>query len=453
MNTVHLAWMLGRPSSTRGTSQILTVSAYAMVGAMLLVVLGGAYSFTSFEREAQAAYLPLAGFAVVLLAVPLMVLGSAAARLSARTQDRALSSLRLLGATGGQIRGVSLLQAAGTALAGAVAGVVLYLACSPLVAMIRFQGAPLGDAIYLPWWAVAAAVAAIVLLAVISSLAGLRKLIITPLAVATRQSVPVPSWIRVLVTVGSVALFFFVFTNIGVVSQEIGTIIAVVILGFGFGLLILNLAGPWLVAVVGRSKLKKAVKPEQLLAARMILENPSESWRQVSGIAMASFVAVVGGSGAALMSMGNGQEPTGSWFDYLPQDILTGVLLTLVITFVCVAASASISQSASTLDRADLYDGLHKLGMGYEVMNAARTKSLMIPALTASIGFAIASVVLVLPLAGVAVLLKPLTALVVILAVVLGLVLIRASISVANPRRLLAERVAGHSGGIKIGEG
>ncbi len=60
---------------------------------------------------------------------------------------------------------------------------------------------------------------------------------------------------------------------------------------------------------------------------------------------------------------------------------------------------------------------------------------------------------LVLPLAGVAVLLKPLTALVVILAVVLGLVLIRAAISVANPRRLLAERVAGHSRGIKIGEG
>ena len=87
MNTVHLAWMLGRPSSTRGTSQILTVSAYAMVGAMLLVVLGGAYSFTSFEREAQAAYLPLAGFAVVLLAVPLMVLGRCAcwARPAARS--------------------------------------------------------------------------------------------------------------------------------------------------------------------------------------------------------------------------------------------------------------------------------------------------------------------------------------------------------------------------------
>lgn len=258
MNSVHLAWMLGRPSSTRSSSQILTVSAYAMVNAMLLIVLGGAYSFTSFEREAQATYLPLAGFAVVLLAVPLMVLGSAAARLSARTQDRALSSLRLLGATGGQILSVSLLQAAGTALAGALAGVVLYLASSPLVAMIRFQGAPLGDAIYLPWWAVAIAVVVIVLLAVISSLAGLRKLIITPLAVATRQSVPVPSWIRVLVTVGSVALLYFVFTNISVVSQEFGTIIAVIILGFGFGLLVLNLAGPWLVATVGRQQAEES---------------------------------------------------------------------------------------------------------------------------------------------------------------------------------------------------
>lgn len=440
MNSVHLAWMLGRPSSTRGTSQILTVSAYAMISAMLLIVVGGAYSFTSLELEAQATYLPLAGFAVVLLAVPLLVLGAAAARLSARTQDRALSSLRLLGATSGQISLLCLLQAAGTALVGAVAGIVLYLAASPLVSLIHFQGAPLGAAIYLPWWAVALAVAAIVLLSIASSLAGMRKLIITPLAVATRQGVPVPSWIRALVTVGGVALLYFIFTNIGMISTELGTIIAVIILGFGFGLLILNLIGPWLVAMVGKSKLKKAERPEQLLAARMILENPSESWRQVSGVAMASFVAVVGGSGAAMMTVGGDQEPTGTWIDFLPQDILTGVLLTLAITFVCVAASAAISQSASTLDRADLYNGLHKLGMGYKVMNAARTKSLMIPALTASIGFAIASVVLVFPLAGIAVLVKPVTVLMVIAAVVLGLLLIRVSISVANPRRMLAER-------------
>ncbi|MFJ2619413.1 FtsX-like permease family protein [Glutamicibacter sp. NPDC087344] len=440
MNSIYLAWMLGRSSSSRSSSQILTISAYAMVSAMLLIVLGGAYSFTSFELEAQGTYLPLGGLAVVLLAVPLMVLGAAAAALSARTQNRALSSLRLLGATGEQIRRISLLQAAGTAFLGALAGVVLYLAASPLVSLIPFQGSPLGSALYLPWWMVAITVVIIVLLAVVSSLAGLRKLIITPLAVATRQNVPVPSWIRALVTVAGVAALYFIFTNVGMISQELGTIIAVIVLGFGFGLLILNLIGPWLVALVGKNKLKTAQKPEQLLAARMILENPAESWRQVSGVAMASFVAVVGGSGAALMSAGGEQQSTGTWADFLPQDILTGVLVTLVITFVCVCASAAISQSASTLDRADLYDGLHKLGMSYRVMNAARVKSLMIPALSVSIGFAIASAVLVLPLAGIAVLTNPLAVLIIALAVVLGLCLIRVAIIVANPQRMLAQR-------------
>lgn len=70
-----------------------------MVSTILLIVLGGAYSFNCFEAEAQGAYLPLAGIAVVLLVVPRLVLGSAAARLSARANDRALSSLRLLGGT------------------------------------------------------------------------------------------------------------------------------------------------------------------------------------------------------------------------------------------------------------------------------------------------------------------------------------------------------------------
>ena len=436
MNTLHLAWMIGRPSAARSTPQFLTVAAYAMVSAVLLVVLGGAYSFTSFQPEAQGMYLPLAGFALALLIVPLMVLGAAAARLSARTQDRALSSLRLMGATGGQIRQIAMIQAAATALAGAITGVVIYLAASPAVSLIEFQGAPIGSAVYLPGWVVALAVLVVVLLSIGSSVAGLRKLVITPLAVATRQTVPVPSWIRAAISIGSIVVLYTILNNLGAVAQDLATMVAVIVGGFAFGLLILNLIGPWLVAKVGKSKLAKAEKPEELLAARMILENPAESWRQVSGVAMASFVAVVGGSGAALMSMGGADAEPG-WMSYLGQDVLTGVLLTLAISFICVAASSAITQSAGTLDKAELYDGLHRLGMSYKVMNQARTKSLMIPALAASIGFAIASAVLVLPLAGVAVLVKPVTVLIVILAVILGLLLVRTAISVANPQRLL----------------
>lgn len=440
MNILHLAWLLGRPAKSRLAPQILTVSAYALVSAILLIVLGGAYSFTSFEAEAQAAYLPLAGLAVVLLVVPLVVLGSAAARLSARANDRALSSLRLLGATGSQISLVAITQAAGTALAGALAGVVLYLACAPVASLIPFQGAPIGMAIYLPVWALAIAVVAVVVLSALSAAAGLRKLMITPLAVATRRSVPVPSWLRAVITVGGILLLCLVFSNLGTVAQDLATILAVIIIGFGFGLLVLNLVGPYLVSKVGQNKLKKAETPQQLLAARMILENPAESWRQVSGVAMASFVAVVGGSGAAMMKGAPAQESSNNWYDYLPGDILTGVLVTLAITFICVAASSAITQSAGTLDRAELYSGLHRLGMEWGTMNTARIKSLMIPALAASIAFAIASTVLVLPLAGMAVIFSPLTVITVIVAVLLGLVLVRASITVANPGRLLATR-------------
>lgn len=440
MNILHLSWMLGRPAKSRLAPQVLTACAYAMVSAILLIVLGGAYSFTSFSLEAQSMYLPLAAFAVVLLVVPLLVLGSAAARLSARSNDRALSSLRLLGATGRQISLVAVLQAAGTALAGALTGVLLYFLVAPLASMLRFQGAPIGSAIYLPLWMLAIAVVAVVLLSAASAAAGLRKLVITPLAVATRRAVPTPGWLRAVIAVGGIAVLGLVFANMGQFLQSIAAIIAVVVGGFGFGLLIMNLIGPFLVSKVGKRKLRKANTPQELLSARMILESPAESWRQVSGVAMASFVAVVGGSGAAMMSMTDDGLSRGTWLEHVPADVTTGVLVTLAISFFCVAASAAISQSASTLDRAELYRGLHRLGMPWATMNAARTKSIMIPALTASIGFAIASTVLVLPLAGAAIIFKPLTVITVVACVLLGMLLIRGAILVADPQKLLATR-------------
>lgn len=40
MNTLHMAWMLARPSSSGRIVQLLTVGAYTMVSAMVLIVLG-----------------------------------------------------------------------------------------------------------------------------------------------------------------------------------------------------------------------------------------------------------------------------------------------------------------------------------------------------------------------------------------------------------------------------
>lgn len=439
MNTLHMAWMLARPSSSGRIVQLLTVGAYTMVSAMVLIVLGGAWSFTKLESEAQGLYIPLAAFALVLLIVPLLVLGSAAAKLSARAQDRALSSLRLLGATGLQVRAVAVIQAAATALVGAICGVVLYLALAPAVALVKFQGEAIGTAIFLPVMATATAVLAVLLLSVVSALAGLRKVVITPLAVATRRSAPMPSWMRAVIAIGSIVVICTVFSKIGLLPVGMGVLIAIIISGFGVGLLALNLIGPWLVAKVGTAKLKKAESPEQLLAARMILESPGGAWRQVSGVAMAAFVAVIGGSGAAMFGFSE-NELASSWELYLGTDVLTGVLVTLSISLICVAISAAISQCAGTLDRQDLYLGLHRLGVDLGVVNKARVKSVMIPALTVAIGFTLASAVLVLPFASLALLLKPLTVATVLAVLLAGLLVIRLSLNIADPRRLLADK-------------
>ena len=439
-----MAWLLGRPTPARRAPLLLTLSAYAVVSALVLVVVGGALSFRQFDTEAQGFYLSLAALAVMLLVIPLLVLGRAAAQLSARSQDRALDSLRLLGATGAQVRAISVLQALAGAVLGALGGVLLYFLLVPLVGLVRFQGAALGSSLLVPVPVILVVLAAVAVLSVISSLTGLRKLVITPLAVRKRSTVSTPSWVRVVIVLVTLAVLYTLFTNLGMIAQDLAVMIVVLVLGMGLGLGIMNLVGPWLVAMVGRAKLRKAGDAASLLGARMILESPQQAWRQVSGVAMAAFVAVVGGSGAAMMQFGDDASLQG-WEAHLASDVLTGVLLTLAVSFACVAASSAITQAAGTLDRADLYQGLDKLGMPEAVMNRARVKSVMIPTLTAAIGFGVASAVLVLPLAGLAILLKPLTVLVVLGAVAAGLLVVRLAIALASPRRMLRGR---HAGGI-----
>lgn len=444
MNLIQMAWQLGRPSAGRRAPFLLTLSAYAVVTALALIVVGGALSFLQFEPEAQLFYLSLAGLAVTLLVIPLLVLGRAAAQLSARSQDRALSSLRLLGATGAQVRAISVVQALAAAVLGALCGVGLYLLLAPLVGLLRFQGAALGSSLLAPLPAVLLVLGVVAVLSVISSLLGLRRLVITPLAVRQRRVVPAPSWLRVVVVLVGIGLLCGLFASLGNVAKDLAVLIFILIAGMGLGLAVLNLSGPWLVARVARNRLARADSAETLLGARMILESPQQAWRQVGGVAMAAFVAVVGGSGAAMMQGTGGDAYSGGWEQYLADDILTGVLLTLGISFCSVAASSAITQAAATLDRADLYRGLDRLGMPARVMNRARVRSVMLPTLTAAIGFGLASAVLVFPLVGLAILFNPLTVLVVLGTVAAGLVVIRLAIAVASPRWMLrGERGAG----------
>lgn len=437
MRTLSLAWLLGKPSRGRRGPLLLTAGAYTLVCALVLIVTAGALSFDRVQNELTGMYQVLAALAVVLLVVPLAVLGAAAARLSARSQDTRLSTVRLLGGTPGLVVGITMLESAATALAGALGGVLLYAAMAPAVGLVHFQGSAIGSAMWLDPRIIALVIAGVVLVAALSGAVGLRKIIVSPLGVRNRTVTPKPRWIRAVVVLGIIICISLVFSVIGSVAS-LAIMVGVLLTGFAMGIGALNLVGPWAVALIGKAKLKKAKSPAQLLAARMILENPAQAWRQVSGIAMTAFVAVVGGSGAALMnSTGTGMDPN-SPDALLATDVMTGVLLTIAVSFISVACSTAITQAAATLDRADLYAGLHKLGMEPAVMESARVGSVMAPVIGMGIGSIIVSAALVFPLAGMAIIFAPLSVAVILVTLVVGVLAVRGAVAMTPVSQTLA---------------
>jgi hypothetical protein len=240
--------------------------------------------------------------------------------------------------------------------------------------------------------------------------------------VRTRQQAPKLHWLRAVVALAVVGAVAAVMGRLGS-AEDFATVVVVLGLGFAAALGVLNLAGPWIIGVFARRQLRAARTPERLLAARQILDSPKGAWRQVSGVAMTCFMAVFGGTGAALM---NAAGPLEGAERFLGDDVRTGVLITIVTSFLMVGCSVGVNQSSLLLDRRDLLVSLDRLGMPVGTMHAARTRAVMVPLLVVSVGSALTAVVVVLPLAGLALIFAPLSVAVIIgcLAGGIGLVLL-----------------------------
>lgn len=416
-----LTWMLARPSADSLSTLLLPAVAFSVTTALLLTVAGGGAMFWAWpDAEWAATYQLLSGLALALLVIPLASLSGAAARLSARRRDDRLATLRLLGATTRAVVTITVLESALVAAAGALAGIVLYLAISPLIGLIHFGGAAIGAAaILLPPPAILAIIAGIVLLAALSAIVGLRRVVISPLGVRLKQSAPRTSWLRGLVGGVALVVAVIVLQSFGVLPNY--TAVAVAIAGaFAVGVAVLNLVGPWIVSLLARLELRWARSAARLIAARTTLEAPKVAWRQVSGLAMTSFVAVVGGTGVSLLIEQGG--PANELILFI--DVRTGILITLVASFLMVACSVGVNQASAVLDRRDLYVGLDRVGMPRSVQESARARAILLPLCWVSLGSAALGGLLVFPLAGYALLTAPTSLLVVAAAFVAGIMLV-----------------------------
>lgn len=431
MNRNVLALLL-RPAPGQNSVLALPVVAFAVVTMLVLTVIGGAQSFWGWTDEIAPLYQALAAIALVLLVVPLMSLGGAAARLSARRRDERLSTLRLLGVSPAGVTVATVAESVLVAAVGALAGVIGHVAISPLIGLIPFRGEALGfAAVVLPPLQTVIVVAAVLALAATSAVIGLRRVVISPLGVRTRTDVPPVHWIRAVVAAGAIAIAFVlikVFPSVG------GLLMTIVVLAglFAAALAVLNLVGPWVLKVSAGRQLRRAERPERLLAARIVLDSPKAAWRQVGGIAMASFMAVFAGTGVALLNMMSTADAAASDIA-LADDIRTGLIITLIGSFLMVAASVGVNQASDVLDQRDLHRSLHHLGMPIETVDRARRRAIMSPLLVTAIGSALVAAVLVFPLVGIALITAPLSLLTIAAVVSVGIGVVWATTWATRP--------------------
>jgi hypothetical protein len=234
-------------------------------------------------------YRILTGLATVLLGVPLLVFGGAAARLTVARRDQRLAALRLVGATPGQVVAMTVAESMVTALAGAVAGALLYVAMIPGLTRISISGGTwaAGD-LWVGVPLILAVVAAVVVLVGVSAVAGLRRVVVSPLGVARRQTPPALRAVRVLAFVAAVVGFLFASR---LTQGSVATVFTVIVVMLAIGFWTLNLVGPWVVGLVGRITAAGARRPARLLAGRRLMDDPRSAWRTVNGIALTGFVA------------------------------------------------------------------------------------------------------------------------------------------------------------------
>ncbi|MCO1339472.1 permease [Kocuria polaris] len=416
----------------RDAASLLPVASFAVVTALLMLVIAGARVFFSWDDELASIYQILAVIALALLVVPLASVGASAARMAARRRDDRLSSLRLLGASRGTLTALTLIEAVVLSALGALGGIVLYAVFAPAVGLLTFRGEALGAGMWMPWRWVPLIAAGVVVLGALSALAGLRAVNVTPLGVRTRQRPAASPWRRLLVGLGVVVLAAVLVQAVPGFGQAGGIVVMTLAVGvaFGAGLLALDLIGPWVLRVFANIKHRRAKDVQSLIAARTVLEDPKAVWRQVGGVAVTSFVGVFAAAGLAFARIA-GSEDMSAGEQFLMVDISTGVLVTLAGSFLMVACSMGLNQAAATLDRAPVLVSMDRLGMPRKTMNAATAQALMSAVWVVSGGSALCAVLLLAPLLGIALFVQPLALVTVAAVFAAGFLLVRGALFLA----------------------
>lgn len=220
--------------------------------------------------------------------------------------------------------------------------------------------------------------------------------------------------------------------------------IAVLLVALAVPLVALHLLGPWVLSLGARLRLRRARTPEALVAARTVLDAPRQAWQQVGSLSVTTYVGVMAGARLSLADVGAASFTRPEDL-VLMQDLRTGVLVTVLISFVLASCAVALNQSAQVVDRAELHRGLSYAGMPVRCIHAMRRASVMLALGTVMVVSVAAAMLTGATLIGASVLFAQLSLAVVAGTLVAGVLLVRVGADLTAPalRRSVAGGVRG----------
>lgn len=230
----------------------------------------------------------LAGVGVVVLLVPSLVLVASASRLTAARRERRLAAVRLAGATPAQVTAMVAAETGLAAVAGAVLGVAMSPVLHSLATWVSWGGGTwFAQDFMLPWPVVVLVAVAVPVLVVGAAVAGLRRVVNTPLMAAGGHTRKPLSKVRLLIVPGAALLFV-----LSLSMAEKGGILPILV---SLGILMWSptVVGPWVTSALGGVFTKVWRKPSALLAGRRLRDDPQAAYRASAGVVLAVFAGAM----------------------------------------------------------------------------------------------------------------------------------------------------------------
>jgi FtsX-like permease family len=250
-------------------------------------------------------------FSVVALALlfPVLIFIATATRLSAARREQRFAAMRLVGATPRQVNVIAAIESSVAAVVGTMAGFGLFFVFRPPLAAIPWDEAPFFTSdLSLSWTDILLVGLGVPVASAIAALLALRRVRISPLGV-TRRVTPKPprAWRVIPLLLGLAELG--ILPSLANMRADTDRQIEVFFPGFVLVMAGLLIAGPWLTMAGSALMARRTSRPATLIAARRLADNPKASFRAISGLILALFIASVAVAVITTQNVNRGGPP------------------------------------------------------------------------------------------------------------------------------------------------